>query len=50
MHAGVEPAEQEEPGLAVLGRRNTPDIAGLNVSELIAEKTNEKTIVMANWL
>ena len=31
-------------------RRNTADIAGLNVSELIAEKTNEKTIVMANWL
>ena len=33
-----------------LGRRNNRDIAGLNVSELIAENTNEKTIVIANWL
>ena len=31
-------------------RRNSRDIAGLNVSELNAEKTNEKTIVIANWL
>ena len=33
-----------------LGRRNNRDIAGVNVSELIAEKTNENTIVIANWL
>ena len=33
-----------------LALRNSRAIAGLNVSELIAEKTNEKTIVMANWL
>ena len=31
-------------------RRNSRAIAGLNVSELNAEKTNEKTIVIANWL
>src|SRR5262249_28255536 len=33
-----------------LARRNSRAIAGLKVSELRAEKTNEKTIVMANWL
>src|SRR6478752_3408743 len=34
----------------LLARRNRRDIAGLNVSELNAEKMNEKTIVIANWL
>src|SRR3954451_5845838 len=33
-----------------LGLRNSRDMAGLNESELKAEKTNEKTIVIANWL
>ena len=33
-----------------LGRRNSRAIAGVNVSELNAEKRNEKTIVRANWL
>ena len=34
----------------VLALRKSRAIAGLNVSELRAEKRKEKTIVRANWL
>ena len=34
----------------VLGLRNSRAMAGLKVSELSAEKRNEKTMVRANWL